>query len=98
MFILCSDGLITEKSTRNNELDFYRIYQKSPDAATFAKMLVKNAFENGSNDNISTLCVSFGEVRVFTKSSKCKKPDFVYICLTGYVTELWQKIVRFIKR
>ena len=73
MFILCSDGLITDKSNRKNELEFYRTYLNVPDAETFAKSLIKNAFDDGSNDNITALCVSFGQSTLVRKKRKSKK-------------------------
>jgi serine/threonine protein phosphatase PrpC len=97
MFFLCSDGLITDKSNRINELDFFQTFLSCPDPETFAKTLVQNALKNGSEDNISALCVSSGQIPVISKSSRNKKQEFVYICHAGYGKELWQKIVRFIK-
>ena len=73
MFILCSDGLITDKSNRKNELEFYRTYLSEPDAESLSKRLIKYAFENGSNDNITALCVSSGQIAVVREKRKSKK-------------------------
>jgi serine/threonine protein phosphatase PrpC len=62
-FLLCSDGLIIKKSATNNENEFYQNYQTSPDISSFTKNLINNAFDNGSNDNITAVCVTFGTNR-----------------------------------
>jgi serine/threonine protein phosphatase PrpC len=62
MFLLCSDGLISKKSNKKDESEFFMTYQENPEPETFAKRLVMNAFENGSEDNITALCVSCGKV------------------------------------
>lgn len=75
-FMLCSDGLISKKSNKKDEMDFLQTYQNNPEPEAFAKKLVNNAFENGSEDNISALCISFGQVS-FNMNSSNKKKLFV---------------------
>jgi serine/threonine protein phosphatase PrpC len=73
VFLLCSDGLISKKSNKKDASDFYQTYLENPEPETFAKKLVGNAFENGSEDNISALCISFGKVSVNSDSTSNKK-------------------------
>jgi protein phosphatase len=73
VFLLCSDGLISKKSNKQDELNFLQIYQENPEPEACAKKLVSNAFEKGSEDNISALCISFGQVSVNTKSTNDRK-------------------------
>lgn len=92
IFLLCSDGLITDKSVKKDELDFFQIYQNGPDPETFAKNLINNAFEKGSNDNISALCISFGKVRSINKIRKIRNfffPAMIFIVILILCTVLF---------
>jgi PPM family protein phosphatase len=58
MFMLCSDGLISKKSNKIDESEFLKTFRENSDPEHFAKHLVMNAYENGSEDNITAVCVS----------------------------------------
>jgi protein phosphatase len=69
VFLLCSDGLISRKSDKKDAYDFHQTYKENPEPEAFAKKLVRNAYENGSEDNISALCISYGKVTVKSDSA-----------------------------
>lgn len=72
-FLLCSDGLISKKSNKKDELEFLEICQSNPEPESFARKLVSNAFEKGSEDNISAVCVSFGQISFKTQNRRRKE-------------------------
>lgn len=58
-FLLCSDGLILDKSSRESkELRNYLVASASLKSA--AQNLVAYAYNQGSQDNISVICASYG--------------------------------------
>jgi PPM family protein phosphatase len=73
VFLLCSDGLISKKSNKEDESDFLQTYKSNPEPEVFVKNLLKNAYEKGSEDNISALCISFGHISFNNKRNYNKK-------------------------
>jgi len=59
MFLLCSDGLIIDKSIDLSHI-FYNIISKNGSLRRISKSLVKWALENGSDDNISVVLGKYG--------------------------------------
>lgn len=57
-FILCSDGLITDKSN-SDERDFLAIYQQTETLEEISTKLISFAYENGSTDNTSVISIDF---------------------------------------
>jgi PPM family protein phosphatase len=97
MFILCSDGLITDKSNKKNEEEFYLNFQSDQNTEAFAKRLVKYAFENGSNDNITAICISSGQIPIVSDSRKRKKSGSSDPGFNGSGTNVWRRIVSLFK-
>jgi serine/threonine protein phosphatase PrpC len=58
MFMLCSDGLIVDKSIDPGHT-FYKILRKNRSLRKISKNLIKWALENGSDDNISVVLGKF---------------------------------------
>lgn len=72
-FLLCSDGLIIDKSTENsNQFKDYIIGTSSLKEA--AENIVSSVYNNGSTDNITVILCSFG--RLIRKKINLKK--FIY--------------------
>ncbi len=53
-FLLCSDGLIIDRSTENNEF-IYNFLKSKISPQEWLNSLVKNAIKNGSDDNITVI-------------------------------------------
>jgi PPM family protein phosphatase len=59
IFLLCSDGLIIDKSIDLSHI-FYNIISKNGSLRRISRNLVKWALENGSDDNISVVIGKYG--------------------------------------
>jgi len=70
IFLLCSDGLIIDKSIDLSHI-FYNIISKNGSLRRISKNLVKWALENGSDDNISVVFGKYG-----TSSNRKDDDDF----------------------
>lgn len=83
VFLLCSDGLINDKATNDNQVfrDYITGHKKLKDAA---ENLINFAFDSGSNDNITVVLVEFGNVlRKKTNLNIYKNPS-----LNGFKAEM----------
>ena len=60
-FLLCSDGLITDK-TIDHHTYFEDVVVKNKTLRTIAQKLVDSALENGSDDNITVVLGLFGDL------------------------------------
>ena len=62
IFLLCSDGLITESIEAQTGI-LLKIIQKAPDLKTATYQLIDKAFQNGSSDNITVVLAVYGKIR-----------------------------------
>jgi PPM family protein phosphatase len=86
MFLLCSDGLILKKYNKNDESEFFKTFLDDSGPEVFAKKLVMNAYENGSEDNITAVCVL------------CRQTDFSAKSIIGRKLVIPDKISKWINR
>ncbi len=73
LFLLCSDGLITNKTEKDNS-DFYEIIIGNKDLLKTLKNLISYAFSRGSTDNITAVIGEFG----YLKRGKTSMPEYEY--------------------
>ena len=73
LFLLCSDGLISNKTDKDNS-DFHKIIIGNKNLLKSAKNLISFAFHKGSTDNISIVLGEYGNV----KRKKISIPEYEY--------------------
>ena len=91
-FLLCSDGLISNKvETDNSLLHNYIKASESLDEA--AKNLISSAYYDGSNDNISVVLAEYGRI----KREKIKVRNFAYPPrenkTANLISEYWELVI-----
>ena len=95
VFLLCSDGLITNKANTDTEV-FKNYITGTSDVKKAAKYLISYAYGNGSKDNITAIIAEFGN---FARSKKQLKrflyPPADYIFEKFFNTK-FKKILLFI--
>ena len=69
-FLICSDGLITDKSDYDNK-NFIKYLIGTPSLEIAAKNMISEAYYEGSTDNISVVLVEYGKIK--RKKIKIKK-------------------------
>jgi protein phosphatase len=61
LFLLCSDGLITDKNNTDNN-GFKKCISSSKDLDKAAKKIIKNAYDAGSKDNITVVLACVNDI------------------------------------
>ncbi len=75
MFMLCSDGLITDKSEKDTAV-LKQLLQSPRSLNEAAEKLISAAYQNGSKDNITVVIAQVGKRKPVRKSSEKRQPGF----------------------
>ena len=74
LFILCSDGLITDKAGDQSK-DLLEIVKGTKDLNTAAEQLIAHAFDKNSTDNITVVLIENGQIK---RRKKGKRNKYIY--------------------